>query len=730
MINKSRIFSVLLTALCLACLTMPVSGYHHQNAHRKINELALKQFLKGVKNNPWKIDEFFKYYSFQSDLLLPLKGESIVREGFFYPEDNVKGWVVSKIERGPKELKFPEWLAEGGFTADEPEFYSSLRHFYDPLAVSGGKAYLTDHVAWLVDKVAGFAITEPEMNAVEWAIEGPARNGYVENPYSWKKGLDYLEKAFKDKTPGKTALFASAWRSLGETMHLLADMTQPAHVRNDAHPWDINISGFKLDPYEYFIVINSPGKGDVITQLSQGSADFSFLEEARQKMDIAGLFKKTAAFTNENFFSADTVSGIDPNTGTRVTNGNRMPAYPSPKLDNSVLDTLGYYEKQGRILAHMDWANNTWWNARNTAKQRLSGFLNWSKAIDSYQDVVISQATRLVPLAVNSCSLLIDWFIPRVAVLASGFDKEKREWKGQISHTPYGALQKPLLFNKGPKEWSQLSVNNYRYSEVLGDYELTIEDGEILCKLTPKVKLKPIGENQVSLKLFMGGFWVESREPEGVWQLSDTWTGKWANWDICRIKGASTIAENQATTSDSHSSKGENRNLKYGHTWNSPPREIKVGTAIELALDVADQGCQWGSGRGRGYTALFLGKYGGPKGANGEVRIPGMFDWACSQGDSGPFFEGKPVGFEIQKKEGLIIVEASLKGAAFLCRGGGSRSAKKIKLTLPAGKPGDKILIIVSSGHGTRATDDSSRTTNVDQTIGAHTVRYYEYIRK
>ena len=57
--------------------------------------------------------------------------------------------------------------------------------------------------------------------------------------------------------PEKDKLSAAAWRSLGETMHLIADMSVPSHVRNDSHPeleWTQFITDkYRADSYEEFV---------------------------------------------------------------------------------------------------------------------------------------------------------------------------------------------------------------------------------------------------------------------------------------------------------------------------------------------------------------------------------------------------------------------------------------------------------------------------------------------
>ncbi len=443
-----------------------------------------------------------------------LHGETVIKDGLLDEGESYDAIVNGEVDR-----TFREWVMDGGHTADEPELYSSLRHFYDPKAVNSGKSFLTDHVNSFIEAMAGKVITDPEMDAREWAIEGPERKGYRANRYAWKRGIDYMERAFGETDQKrKEMLFARAWRSLGETMHLLADMTVPAHVRNDAHPYNIYLTGFRLDPYEYFVVVNSPGKGgvvtDVITAAARNPLRQDLADEIRRNKDINQLFHLVADFTNSHYFSADTVAGIDPNTGKQKTNANGMAEYPSPRLDGTTLDPLGYYDLDQKPVAHMDWVNNTWWNVQNTALQRFSSHLNWYKAIESHQDVAITQAQELIPLATEGGAKLVEWFIPRVEVAITSFNPANRTLGGKLNHMLLegGPYTNPLLFNKGPEGWSNLYVNGRGYSEVMGDYQLEIKNGVITCVLDSKVRLEPGSQNPVKIKLNVGGFWVESAE--------------------------------------------------------------------------------------------------------------------------------------------------------------------------------------------------------------------------
>ena len=193
-------------------------------------------------------------------------------------------------------------MKEGGYSADEPELYASFRHFYDPIAEEQRRpAYLTDHIEELNSYFQVFAggmtinFVNPKVDARDWAINGTNHEGLGENEYSWNQGVKYIQKAFSSQNPvEKSKLFAQGWRALGETMHLLADMTVPAHVRNDSHPalatpfvnpastqplvgiGDPNTGFLKGDPYEIFAqqgMISNAGKVALETELRDYLAD-------------------------------------------------------------------------------------------------------------------------------------------------------------------------------------------------------------------------------------------------------------------------------------------------------------------------------------------------------------------------------------------------------------------------------------------------------------------------
>lgn len=186
----------------------------------------------------------------------------------------------------------------------------SLDHFYDSIR---DPSHLTDLINDLPTGIGKWY--NPETDAYQWAFESTA------NPYSFPNGEQYYQMALASKDP-KTVDYGKAWRSVGETMHLISDMTIPAHVRNDAHvPY-----GNLYDPLEYFTDVSD------VTLYGTGFAatsDFGSYNTAYSKdKDIRSLFKEEATWTNNNFFSRDTVpqyqSDVSPNG---------KPAYSSPAVN-------------------------------------------------------------------------------------------------------------------------------------------------------------------------------------------------------------------------------------------------------------------------------------------------------------------------------------------------------------------------------------------------------------
>jgi len=544
------------------------SGYENRNPgtpeettdlvnspHGRINWLALNIYAEHMMQQAGKdgqTDPIVTYGLLPGRLEMPparrLTGESVVRRGFIYDGQELvlHGTVAAggemlgsldkyKIVVGDKHLTFPEWLVEAGYTADEPELWMSLRHFYNP--IDGGR--LTDEHRYLAAAVIGIArgfLLQPTVDARTWALTGPGQPPFAENHWAWRDGVNAMRKACRHTgdPAERDRLFTTAWRALGETMHLLADMTVPAHVRNDAHAAITPAGSLGPDPYERF-ANEALIRAVIRACIGQRQSAYNAVEDAvsdRVRAQIQActtpdeLFHVVASFTNHNFFSADTVSGTVTVDGVKVTvhNANGTTDLPSPRLEDCQLDseTLGlapmtiysrelpmgsltHARSQRVYMARLNWAVDNGWLGLGRTQLQCRGF-------DPNYDVCISQARILVPLAVYANTQLIDWFMPRFEVLIDEIDREKCLLVGRVVHHPYGPYEKRMLFSlpsgAAAAHLAQLVVNGQPQDPTR--CHMTVRDGVFTCDYHELDAAKIPESAELRVRLDLGGIWVQS----------------------------------------------------------------------------------------------------------------------------------------------------------------------------------------------------------------------------
>jgi len=129
-------------------------------------------------------------------------------------------WSLSQ----PATLK--DWLIAGSIDEDAPDT-RCLAHFYNPI----GTHYLTD------------PITVSGRDSFEWASAGTsftplmgAKPSPGTNQESWVKAREYYyDSLTKSSKTDREANLAHTFYAIGKVSHLLQDLSQPEHVRNDAH---------------------------------------------------------------------------------------------------------------------------------------------------------------------------------------------------------------------------------------------------------------------------------------------------------------------------------------------------------------------------------------------------------------------------------------------------------------------------------------------------------------
>ena len=522
------ILSVIAPAIILSFQPFPGWTYDNQGPHQAINKWALKIFSENFSRRP----EFKRYSLAGEPASRKLRGEGIVRKGDLYEWD--QQWLLSnvtgffqKVQPGDRDFTWVEWIEDGGFTADEPELWQALRHFYDPTVADPARRNLIDFKdwgLWAAKNVGNMFLDDPRIDALEWAVEGPPRPKFQPNPYAWNRGVDFMRRAFysTDSPADKDRLFAAAWRALGETMHLLADMTVPAHVRNDSHPgvklpyfpeFTKDYGSLKRDPYEK-AWDTAAVQNTIDDLLSAGKKPFT-AEDLRSRLDgglasgidgagnleqaaspdqnIRNLFYAVASYTNANFFSQDTFFGNL--EGKRILPANGLPAYAKPRLED------GREEKDWRVRILPDGREV------RMGRRDILSTSGWS--VDG--TVALSQGTVLLPVALYADMKLADWFIPRITVKIE-LDGKKKKLSGSIVSVPYGPYtgSRTLVYNK-PRAWREgisLIVDGERQDP--REYDVQIEKGVIDGDLRRMKKLGDFKEHSVELEIDMGGIGVRS----------------------------------------------------------------------------------------------------------------------------------------------------------------------------------------------------------------------------
>lgn len=130
----------------------------------------------------------------------------------------------------------------------------------------------------------------------ESAVSSPvwAQNQELQQKYSLYEGNRTFQRAVFDYVNGDKK---EAFKSLGHVLHLVEDMAVPAHTRQDTHA-DIAGSNDPGEPYEKWV-----GQNTNLSHLS----DLNFQQEKLDCADLNDCFLKVARYSNENFFSEDTI---------------------------------------------------------------------------------------------------------------------------------------------------------------------------------------------------------------------------------------------------------------------------------------------------------------------------------------------------------------------------------------------------------------------------------------
>ena len=455
-------------------------------------------FLKQNNKGDLSLPEFRKYtfYFLQG---VTLKGTAITKDGFFSANDVASaGFGYGYSEEGPAEMTPKFWISHGGYSADVPEVPASLRHFYDPTKDEGNR-YLTDIAdAKIMGSLQKYVLTNPHTDGVQWALGTPGdlSTDVQSHQYTWERGKAWMRLALRETDKDKKDEYmAKAWRSLGETLHMIADNGCPPHVRNDAHPspvWANNTWFGDPDPYEEFIDIIRREDPQLFVNFAKGSPDADLKNKIEKMEKAVEIAHALAVFTNANFVTGETISGKDKNGVSWKQRTHPGDEYKSPLLENMKYNDDNYtYSFAGGIKQCTD-------------HYYFADMI--PKICDPYVDIecVKSQAKVLFPNIIEAGKRVISLYIPKISVEIKSLDKGLLN--GEIKHKTDEEYPKEIKYTGEVlliiKDNSNREKKKMTIQAKDGIFE---EDGFKLAK-----------EDKVIAKIEFGGVTIESPEFAGV----------------------------------------------------------------------------------------------------------------------------------------------------------------------------------------------------------------------
>jgi len=419
-------------ALAIAATTFTFHSSNSQaweqganGSHEEINKTAISRFFNAAASNP-------KFANSPIDRSKQFLGNETTSATL-----STSGFTIKK-----SSLTFSQWVTHGGFSADEPEVWACVRHFYDPLAVNG-VPQLTDHLA-----LHGFVYTT--ISAKEWAFKA------AENPYSWRKAMEYYKMAmeipddaqitvikgvdFRDPditvssaAEARSVYLGKAFRALGETMHMMADITQPSHVRNDSHP------AIDTDPLE------STVNKDTVRLVRDSPVLPSIGGAIDSAATMEQMYEKIAIFTNYSFYTDDTVS----DAASGVKQSNHENPYPHPQFSELTLDTkTGVYSKT--------------FNSKPVpmTQQTLTSYLLGPPWTDYTVPAAFAkeQAEVLVPIAIKANTKVINSFFPTFDLTLDVKQNKDASTNGDANYKEYSLGTELKHLSGSDVEWQQQNL--------------------------------------------------------------------------------------------------------------------------------------------------------------------------------------------------------------------------------------------------------------------------------
>lgn len=315
------------------------TAYDHDKTHIEINHVMTAKFLERVSQTSFASGKFKNYtFNWSNSSAPSLSGPAL---------DNDHYLSYSEANEPSKSMNPISWISQGGWMEDNPWATAAIRHFYDPLAIDDGKKYLTDRSSrWetIVSPVSSYYTYDAET----WAYDHP------DNKYSWKKAKEYFIKALREENQSKkNEYMALAYRSLGQVLHLVADMGCPPHVRNDSHPPNFYASDALSEGMQLIKVMGDPDPyEDLVKNLSvqslvnNNSPNSNLATQFSSSNSFKNIFEKMAYFTNQRIVTNQTIATLHYKQIIRPDNPYPQPTISEAEYNSGDFTYYKYYDGQ------------------------------------------------------------------------------------------------------------------------------------------------------------------------------------------------------------------------------------------------------------------------------------------------------------------------------------------------------------------------------------------------
>lgn len=192
------------------------------------------------------------------------------------------------LEISQKEI---DWMRDGAINEDKPPRW--INHFYDPIHQSGWSGKHFGTLTQEEGQYEGASMApRPVLASIDWVT-----NQEYQAAYGRQYGNQTWQKAIKLYIDGDKK---SAFIALGHILHLIEDASVPDHTRDDTHA---DLYGDPGSPYESYSKEYTNANQDRLN-IAENLKNKEFLNFST----IQDAFNHLANYSNNNFFSEDTIS--------------------------------------------------------------------------------------------------------------------------------------------------------------------------------------------------------------------------------------------------------------------------------------------------------------------------------------------------------------------------------------------------------------------------------------